>query len=199
MAFNFTVNGAQSGAANLLALINYSNATTITDAQVAFAPPIELTGGYIDAYGRNTTVVVTSVQNQGFIDDDSFNDGVTVKYRRTSVAEGVSSVVSDFSITAATTWDQLKTSVAAANNMVLGDIIISLQGASAGSALIYDTHPPVGGGEGNFINADVAAAGDSYVYHQNDTLSIKLNYEATDTPLHTVITTTDLYGFTAVV
>jgi len=77
--------------------------------------------------------VVTSVQNQGFIDDDLFNDGVTVKYRRTSVAEGVSSPVGDFSITAATTWDQLKTSVAAANNMVLGDIAISLQGASAGS------------------------------------------------------------------
>ena len=199
MAFNFTVNGAQSGAANLLALINYSNATTITDAQVAFAPPIELYSGYIDAYGRNTTVVVTSVQNQGFIDDDSFNDGVTVKYRRTSVAEGVSSVVSDFSITAATTWDQLKTSVAAANNMVQGDIVISLQGASAGSALIYDTHPPVGGGEGNFINADVEAADDSYVYHQNATMSIKLNYEATDAPLHTVITNTDLDGFIAVV
>jgi len=51
MAFNFTVNGASSGFANLLSLINYTNATTITDAQVAFAPPIELTAGYIDAYG----------------------------------------------------------------------------------------------------------------------------------------------------
>lgn len=199
MAFDKTVNGASSGFANLLSLINYSNATTITNAQVAFAPPIELAYGYIDVAGRNTTVVVTSVQNQGFIDVDPFNDGVTVKYRRTSVAEGVSSTVGDFSITAATTWDQLKTSVAAANNMVLGDIVISLQGASAGSALIYDTHPPVGGGEGNFINADVEAVGGSYVYHQNDTLSITLNYEATDTPLHTVITTTDLDGFIAVV
>ena len=199
MAFDKTVNGASSGFANLLSLINYSNATTITNAQVAFAPPIELPGGYIDAAGRNTTVVVTSVQNQGFIDADLFNDGVTVKYRRTSVAEGVASIVGDFSITAATTWDQLKTSVAAANNMVLGDIAISLQGASAGSALIYDTHPPVGGGEGNFINADVEAVGGSYVYHQNSTMSITLNYEATDTPLHTVIATTDLYGFVAVV
>ena len=199
MAFNFTVNGANSGFANLLSLINYTNATTITDAQVAFAPPVELTAGYIDAYGRNTTVVVTSVQNQGFIDDDLFNDGVTVKYRRTSVAEGVSSIVGDFSITAATTWDQLKTSVAAANNMVLGDIAISLQGASAGSELIYDTYPPVGGGEGNSINADVEAVADSYVYHQNSTMSITLNYEATDTPLHTVIAYTDLNGFIAVV
>ena len=199
MAFSYTVNGASSGFANLLSLINYTNATTITDAQVAFAPPIELTGGFIDVAGRNTTVVVTSVQNQGFIDVDPFNDGVTVRYRRTSVAEGVSSIVGDFSITAATTWDQLKTSVAAANNMVLGDIAISLQGASAGSALIYDTHPPVGGGEGNFINADVEAVADSYVYHQNSTMSITLNYEATDTPLHTVIANTDLYGFVAVV
>ena len=199
MAFKNTVDGASSGFANLLSLINYSNATTITDAQVAFAPPIELTAGYIDAYGRNTTVVVTSVQNQGFIDDDLFNDGVTVKYRRTSVAEGVSSPVGDFSITAATTWDQLKTSVAAANNMVLGDIALSLQGASAGSDLIYDTYPPVGGGEGNSINADVEAVTDSYVYHQNSTMSITLNYEATDTPLHTVIPYTDLNGFIAVV
>ena len=199
MAFDKTVNGASSGFANLLSLINSSNATTITNAQVAFAPPIELTGGQIDVAGRNTTVVVTSVQNQGFIDVDPFNDGVTVKYRRTSVAEGVSSIVGDFSITAATTWDQLKTSVAAANNMVQGDIVISLQGAAAGSALIYDTYPPAGGGEGNFINANVAAVGDSYVYHQHATMSITLNYEATDTPLHTVITTTDLDCFIAVV
>ena len=199
MAFYKTVNGASSGVDNLLSLINYTNATTITNAQVAFAPPIEVPIGYIDIAGRNTTVVVTSVQNQGFIDVDPFNDGVTVKYRRTAVYEGVSSVVGDFSITAATTWDQLKTSVAAANNMVQGDIIISLQGDSAGSALIYDTYPPVGGGEGNYIDAVVQAVGDSYVYHQNDTLSIRLNYEATDTPLHTVITTTDLDGFVAVV
>ena len=89
--------------------------------------------------------------------------------------------------------------MAAANNMVQGDIVISLQGASAGSALIYDTHPPVGGGEGNFINADVEAVDGSYVYHQNATMSITLNYEATDTPLHTVITSTDLDGFIAVV
>ena len=199
MAFYKTVNGASSGVDNLLSLINYTNATTITNAQVAFAPPIEVPSPYIDIAGRNTTVVVTSVQNQGFIDVDPFNDGVTVKYRRTAVYEGVSSVVGDFSITAATTWDQLKTSVAAANNMVQGDIIISLQGDSAGSALIYDTYPPAGGGEGNHIDAVVQAVGDSYVYHQNDTLSITLNYEATDTPLHTVITTTDLDGFVAVV
>ena len=30
-------------------------------------------------------------------------------------------------------------------------------------------------------------------------MSITLNYEATDTPLHTVITTTDLDGFIAMV
>ena len=199
MAFDKTVNGASSGFANLLSLINSSNATTITNAQVAFAPPIELTGGQIDVAGRDTTVLVTSVQNQGFIDVDPFNYGVTVKYRRTAVYEGVSSYVSDFSITAATTWDQLKTSVASANNMVQGDIVIDLQGAAAGSALIYDTYPAPGGGEGNFINADVAAAGGSYVYHQHASLAIRLNYVATDTPLHTVITTTDLDGFIAVV
>lgn len=199
MAFDKTVNGASSGFANLLGLINSSNATTITNAQVAFAAPTELTGGNIDVAGRNTTVVVTSVQNQGFIDVDPFNDGVTVKYRRTAVYEGVSSVVSEFSITAATTWDQLKTSVASANNMVQGDILIDLQGGAAGSALIYDTYPAPGGGEGNFVNTNVSAAADSFVYHQHTSLAIRLNYEATDTPLHTVITTTDLDGFIAVV
>ena len=199
MAFDKTVNGASSGFANLLSLINSTNATTITDAQVAFAPPIELSAGYTDVAGRNTTVVVTSVQNQGFIDVDPFNDGVTVRYRRTAVTEGVSSVGAGFSITAATTWDQLKTSVASANNMVQADILIDLQGASAGSALIYDTYPPAGGGEGNTQNAFVSAVNGSYVYHQSSSLQITLFYEATDTPLHTVITTTDLDGFIAVV
>ena len=199
MSFDKTVNGASSGVDNLLDLINYTNATTITNAQVAFAAPTELTYGYIDAYGRNTTVVVTSVQNQGFIDVDPFNDGVTVKYRRTAVYEGVSSVVSEFSITAATTWDQLKTSVASVNNMVQGDILIDLHGGAAGSALIYDTYPAPGGGEGNFVDTSVSAVADSFVYHQNDSLAIRLNYEATDTPLHTVIGYTDLNGFIAVV
>ena len=198
MAFNVTVNGAQSGAANLLALINTSNATTITNAQVAFAAPVTLTYGQIDVYGRNTTVVVTSVQNQGFIDEGTYDAGIPVKYRRTAVTEGVSSQVSDFTITGATTWDQLKTSVASANNMVQGDILINLQGASAGSALIYDTYPPVGGGEGNFIAAAATAVADSYVYHQDAALIIQLNHAATDTPLHNVITVTDLDGFIAV-
>ena len=40
---------------------------------------------------------------------------------------------------------------------------------------------------------------DSYVYHQDGFLGIQLNYAATDTPLHNVITATDLDGFTAVV
>ena len=199
MAFNVTVNGAQSGVANLLALINTSNATTITNAQVAFAAPVTLTGGEIDVAGRNTTVLVTSVPNQGFIDEGFFNDGIPVKYRRTAVTEGVSSTVGEFNITGATTWDQLKTSVASANNMVQGDILINLQGASAGSALIYDTYPPVGGGEGNFIAAAATAVADSYVYHQDAAMIIQLNYAATDTPLETVITVTDLDGFIAVV
>ena len=199
MAFNVTVNGAQSGFANLLALINTSNASTITNAQVAFAPPIEVTGALIDAAGRNTTVVVTSVQNQGFIDEGFFNDGIPVKYRRTAVTEGVSSTVNEFNITAATTWDQLKTSVASANNLVQADVSISMQGPEAGSALIYDTYPPAGGGEGNSQAAIVTAENHSYVYHQSISLGIQLNYAATDTPLHNVITVTDLDGFIAVV
>ena len=199
MAFNVTVNGAQSGVANLLALINTSNATTITNAQVAFAAPVTLTGGEIDVAGRNTTVLVTSVPNQGFIDEGFFNDGIPVKYRRTAVTEGVSSQVGEFNITAATTWDQLKTSVASANNLVQADVLIDMQGASAGSALIYDTYPPAGGGEGNFIDTNVTAVSDSYVYNQNSTMGITLNYAATDTPLETVITVTDLDGFIAVV
>lgn len=199
MAFNVTVNGAQSGVANLLALINTSNATTITNAQVAFAAPVILTGGQIDVAGRNTTVLVTSVQNQGFIDEGFFNEGIPVKYRRTSVTEGVSSTVAEFNITGATTWDHLKTSVATANNMVQADVLIDLQGTYAGHALIYDTYPPAGGGEGNTQAANVTAVNDSYVYHQNAAMSIQLNYAATDTPLHNVITVTDLDGFIAVV
>jgi hypothetical protein len=81
-----------------------ADAATVTNAQVAFTLPTELTGGQIDVAGRNTTVVVTSVQNQGFIDVDPFNDGVTVKYRRTAVYEGVSSTVGEFSITAWAPW-----------------------------------------------------------------------------------------------
>ena len=199
MAFNVTVNGSQSGVANLLALINTSNATTITNAQVAFAAPVILTGGEIDIAGRNTTVLVTSVPNQGFIDEGFFDDGIPVKYRRTAVTEGVSSTVGDFTITGATTWDQLKTSVASANNMVQADILIGLQATEPGSALIYDTYPPAGGGEGNTQAATVVAVNDSYVYHQLAGMAITLNYAATDTPLHNVITVTDLDGFIAVV
>ena len=197
----FTVTGSLTGAVNLLGLINTTNTSTITSSQVALAAPVTLTGGDIDLDGRNTSVTVSSVQNQGFIDVDPYNNGVPVKFRRVNVYEGVVTPSTTFTISGSTTWDQLKTSIATANNMVQGDILISLQQdvAAPGTDLIYNEYPPAGGGEGNYINSNVIAVDGSYVYVGNSTIAITLEYVPTDTALHTVITTLNLDGFTPVV
>ena len=201
MAFTVTVDGSLTGAVNLLGLINTTNTTTITSTQVALATPVALDVGDIDLDGRNTTVVVSTVKGQGYIDVEPYNNGIPVRYRRIAVYEGVATPSSTFTISGSTTWDQLKSTIAAANNMVLGDIVIAIQetAAAPGTALIYDAYPPVDGGEGNSINTNVNAIADSFVYVVDASLAVTLEYLPTDAALHTVITTLNLDGFTPVV
>jgi hypothetical protein len=199
------VQGSSTGVANLVALVNYSNPTSvqITEAQVTFS---DLITNYTnsDGFPRNTQVRIAAVDGAGFINGPAAENGFNLQLARVGLDTGVTVFTDEFNITVDTTWDQLKTQIANANNIVIGDYIITEQGVSLGSDKISATFPPVDGSEGNTqdftiipIGSDVAGTwvSSSYVYDTGSVVAITGLWEATDAPLDTVIINTDLNGF----
>jgi len=199
------VQGSSTGVANLVALVNYSNPTSvqITEAQVTFS---DLITNYTNSGGfpRNTQVRIAAVDGAGFINGPAAENGFNLQLARVGLDTGVTVFTDEFNITVDTTWDQLKTQIANANNIVIGDYIITEQGVSLGSDKISATFPPVDGSEGNTqdftiipIGSDVAGTwvSSSYVYNTGSVVAITGLWEATDAPLDTVIINTDLNGF----
>lgn len=203
---SLAVQGSYTGVANLVALVNYSNPTSvqITESQVTFSDLIthHTNGG--DGFPRNTQVRITAVDGAGFINGPAAENGFNLYYARVGLDTGVTVFTDEFNITVDTTWDQLKTQIANANNIVIGDYIISEQGVSLGSDKISVAFPPADGSEGNTqafniipIGSDVAGTwvSSSYVYDTGSVVAITGLWEATDAPLDTVITNTNLNGF----
>lgn len=199
------VQGSSTGVANLVALVNYSNPTSvqITEAQVTFS---DLITNYtnVDGFQRNTQVRIAAIDGAGFINGPAAENGFNLQLARVGLDTGVTVFTDEFNITVDTTWDQLKTQIANANNIVIGDYIISEQGVSLGSDKISVTFPPEDGGEGNTqdfniipIGSDVAGTwvSSSYVYDTGSVVAVTALWEATDAPLDTVIINTNLNGF----
>ena len=199
------VQGSSTGVANLVALVNYSNPTSvqITEAQVTFS---DLITNYtnVDGFQRNTQVRIAAIDGAGFINGPAAENGFNLQLARVGLNTGVTVFTDEFNITVDTTWDQLKTQIANANNIVIGDYIISEQGVSLGSDKISVTFPPEDGGEGNTqdfniipIGSDVAGTwvSSSYVYDTGSVVAVTALWEATDAPLDTVIINTNLNGF----
>ena len=199
------VQGSSTGVANLVALVNYSNPTSvqITEAQVTFS---DLITNYtnVDGFQRNTQVRIAAIDGAGFINGPAAENGFNLQLARVGLNTGVTVFTDEFNITVDTTWDQLKTQIANANNIVIGDYIISEQGVSLGSDKISVTFPPADGSEGNTqdfniipIGSDVAGTwvSSSYVYDTGSVVAVTALWEATDAPLDTVIINTNLNGF----
>ena len=194
------VNGAKTGVANLIDLVNYSNPTAvqITANQVEFDALAVNVTGY-----TNTEVNIKAVNGQGFINGSTHPTGFSLFYRRVGLNTGVSSFTDQFSITSNTTWDQLKTAVTTANNMVYDDVKISEQATALGTDAIYDMLPPPDSGEGHTqtfslipVGQDVAGAWVSTSYVYDTTIAaVTGNWQSTDTPLDQNITVRDLDGF----
>ena len=200
------VNGAKTGVANLIDLVNYSNPTAvqITASQVEF-DTLAVFGkrGGVKTPGTNTEVNIRAVNGQGFINGSSHPTGFSLFYRRVGLNTGVTSFTDQFAITAMTTWDQLRTAIATANNQVYDDIKIFEQGVALGTDPIMDTVPPANSGEGNTqvfnlipvgTTVDSAWVSTSYVY-DTTTAAVTGNWQSTDTPLDQNIAVSDLDGF----
>ena len=200
------VNGAKTGVVNLVDLVNFSNPTAVsmTPAQVEFdtLAVYDNSTGYHQV-GTNTEVNIRAVNGQGFINGSSHPTGFSLFYRRVGLNTGVTSFTDQFAITVNTTWDQLRTAVATANNQVYDDIKIYEQGVALGTDPIMDTVPPANSGEGNTqvfnlipVGTIVASAwvSTSYVYDIT-TAAVTGNWQSTDTPLDQNITVRDLDGF----
>ena len=200
------VNGAKTGVANLIDLVNYSNPTAvqITASQVEFDALAEFDNyGGVKPAGTNTEVNIRAVNGQGFINGSSHPTGFSLFYRRVGLNTGVTSFTDQFAITANTTWDQLCTAIATANNQVYDDIKIFEQGVALGADPILNTFQPADSGEGHTQVFSLIPAGvvvesawvsTSYVY-DTTTATVTGNWQSTDTPLDQNITVRDLDGF----
>ena len=199
------VNGAKTGVINLIDLINYSNPTSVQIAanQVEFDTLAVYNNAGSKPLGTNTEVNIRAVNGQGFINGSSHPTGFSLFYRRVGLNTGVTSFTDQFAITVNTTWDQLKTAVATANNMVYDDVKIYEQGVALGTDAIYDMLPPPDSGEGHTQTFNLIPVGQlegsdwvstSYVY-DTTTAAVTGNWQSTDTPLDQNITVSDLDGF----
>lgn len=200
------VNGAKTGVANLIDLVNYSNPTAvqITASQVEFDALAEFdNSGMTKPAGTNTEVNIRAVNGQGFINGSTHPTGFSLFFRRVGLNTGVTSFTDQFAITANTTWDQLRTAIATANNQVYDDIKIFEQGTALGADPILNTFQPADSGEGHTqvftlipVGTTVASAwvSTSYVY-DTTTATVTGNWQSTDTPLDQNIAVRDLDGF----
>ena len=197
--------GAKTGVANLVDLINYTNPTQvqISPNQVEFSAlaVYDNSLGY-KPIGTNTEVVVKAIDGQGFINGVNPN-GFSLWYRRVGLNTGVTSFTDTASLAVDTTWDQLKTAISNANNIVYGDFNIFEQGVALGTDAIYATLPPADGGEGSTQAFNLIPVGNvvesawvssSFVY---DTTSAVVTgtWAPTDTPLSDTIVIRNLDGF----
>ena len=200
------VNGAKTGVVNLVDLVNFSNPTAvpITASQVEFdaLAVYDNTQG-LKPIGTNTEVNIRAVNGQGFINGSSHPTGFSLFYRRVGLNTGVTSFTDQFAITVHTSWDQLRTAIATANNQVYDDVRIYEQGVALGTDPIMNTVPPANSGEGNTQVFSLIPAGvvvesawvsTSYVYDTTIAL-VTGNWQSTDTPMDQNITIRDLDGF----
>ena len=200
------VNGAKTGVVNLVDLINFSNPTAvpITASQVEFDTLAVYDNTALGKpVGTNTEVNIRAVNGKGFINGSLHPTGFSLFYRRVGLNTGVASFTNQFSITSNTTWDQLKTAVATANNMVYDDVKIVEQATALGTDAIYATLPPPNSGEGHTQTFNLIPVGNdvsgtwvstSYVY-DTTTAAVTGNWQSTDTPLDQNITIRNLDGF----
>lgn len=196
----FTVNPATPGRQNLLALINFTNSITLGDDQISVDSLTGLTGGDIDIFGRNTTVHIAAVDNKGYVNGPTAENGITLKYRRVLLTETAASITSVVGIDDTTTFDQVRAVVAANNGWVVGDVVIQEQidVSAQGTDTIFSFYPDAGGGEGNTQTLTFKPIAESFVY-ADSTVVVTGNWASTDPDLGTVVTVTELDGFVPVV
>ena len=200
------VNGAKTGVANLIDLVNYSNPTAvqITANQVEFdSLAVFDNPGMAKPAGTNTEVNIRAVNGQGFINGSSHPTGFSLFYRRVGLNTGVTNFTDQFAITVNTTWDQLLTAITTANNQVYDDVKIYEQGVALGTDPIMNTYQPADSGEGHTqvfslipVGAVVESAWVSTSYVYDTTIAtVTGNWQSTDTPMDQNITIRDLDGF----
>jgi hypothetical protein len=169
------VNLTLSASANVLALINAANpALNATDTQVTLGTPSVAAG----TGGRNTSLIVTAVSNQGFSGEQIF------AYTRQALASGAAIATAKavpFAIAPGDTNAQILTKAATAlglleSELTLANIVQPVNETTPGSA-------------------DVVANVASLLY--TGTYAATLTVPDADVPLDEAATVTDLSGFDA--
>jgi len=169
------VNLALTASANVLALINAANpALNATDTQVTLGTPsVEAGTG-----GRNTSLIVTAIDNQGFSGTQTF------AYTRQALASGAAVATAKavpFAIAPGDTNAQILTKAATALGLLESELTIA--------NVVQPTNETTPG------SADIVANVASLLY--TGTYAATLTVPDADVPLSSVATVTDLSGFDA--
>ncbi len=166
------INATLTALENLLALINAANTTQVmTPSEVSTGAPV------INATGLNTSVIVTSLANEGF------TGAVTVNYNRRGLTDSV--VTPNFTLAGVTINDTNATvlaKIAAQLGLVASELTFT-------GALNYM-------GPGGSSTGSIASNPGSLLYIDGSNQVITLNWVAI--PMSTAVTNLNLAGFTAV-
>jgi hypothetical protein len=152
---------------NLLAIVNSTNTTTITDNQVTFGAPTSVAA---DADIANTTVLVSATPLNGYTGD------VLVTYRRLLLTASVVSPSLNFVVTGVKTEAEIKTQIATVLNIFESDFDLTIV-------------PPAEFGNKN--DGTIVAKVESLLYAGTVIISVEWSES-----LDSAITTTSLTGFT---
>lgn len=170
------INLQLSPVANFLAILNAANpGKNFSEANLTLGAPTELVGGN---GGRNTSILLTAVQDAGF------SGTRTVNYTRQPLAVGraiATAKATDVLVLGTDTEAEILTKVAGALGLLESELTLS------------DVEIPAN--ENNDGSAVITAKASSLLYVGSYTVTLEV--ADTDVPLNDAITTVDLDGFDA--
>lgn len=175
------IDSTKSAILNLLALVSAANgALAITPAQVtAGAPTVKTDSGD----GRNTTVALTAVANQGY------TGNVSVNYTRRGLNDSVLNPVDSTTQVIGATAEAIVTALAAQLGLVEAEVQLE-DPAAAGVAL-------TGAINNSPATLNLVSKAASLLYVDGSSQAITFTWNEPQADLATSVPTTDLDGFDA--
>lgn len=173
------INAAKTAAANLIDLVNASNAgLNLTAGQVTIAAPtVKADSGD----GRNTSVVLTSVGGQGY------SGNVTVNYTRRPLNDSVAAPDPTLTQTVGADADAVVTAIATKLGLVAAELKLVDQANGNADVTGAISNSPA--------TLTLAVKGTSLLYAPGATQLITFTWN--EPPLNGAVTTTNLTGFDA--
>jgi hypothetical protein len=120
---SLVIDTLKPGIANFMDMLNVSNASTILLHQVSFSELTKFSPEQVDAFGRNTSVRIKAVDNHGYINGPTAENGVVVNWRRLTQLEAQGpGAVSSMDVDNNITWASLNGLILYTNGILASDV-----------------------------------------------------------------------------